>query len=154
MVCLRPLGFLSCQIVLATPFRFSPSSVKKLKGLTGQVLLFLYGAVVGGLGGWDPYKKIEWLKADGRGSRAESRGRRIATRPQANLPAIITMFGPVRLLVDFCQNRKPALTRCNPSTRELQGGTKFKVILGYTLEFKASLGYMRANQQYLTLEPC
>lgn len=46
--------------------------MKKLKGLTGQVLLFHYGAV-GGLGGWDPYKKMEWLKADGRGSRAQSR---------------------------------------------------------------------------------
>lgn len=62
-------------------------------------------------------------------------------------------FKPVRLLADFYQNKKPAWTRCNPSTREVQGSTKFKAILDY-FAFKASLGYLRPNQQNLTLWPC
>lgn len=51
-------------------------------------------------------------------------------------PGIVTKFRPVRLLADFCQNKKPAWIRCNPSTGEVQGGPKFKVILSYFLSLR------------------
>lgn len=60
-VCLRPLGFLFCQMVFATPFRWRPSTIKRLKGLTGQTLLFLYGTV-GGLGVGTRARRLNDLK--------------------------------------------------------------------------------------------
>lgn len=46
-----------------------------------------------------------------------------------------------------------AWTRCSPRLGEIQGCTKFKVILNCT-EFKGILGYVRPKQQDLTLYPC
>lgn len=58
---------------------------------------------------------------------------------EANL-GYVAKFRTVRLLEDFLSKQKDSLawTRCNPSTGEVQRGTKFKVILDYILSLRLS----------------